>query len=179
MAEQYELRKFLRDVAPAILKEYFERIGWQPTVEWKQLTKGKIGPLFEAIRNAPEVTRAQINEDFQQINGLATEGGIRTIIDEGRFRRLDLGDERKDVSGLHNKVLRVFLDHPAGDDRPSILNVAARFNKADNLPDRSWRKRSGVPEVPHAKAPDDEIAKNLEAGRKRLADTLGQGSARH
>ncbi|MBM4017426.1 MAG: hypothetical protein FJ288_03715 [Planctomycetes bacterium] len=172
MAEQYELRKFLRDVTPVILQEYFGWTGWHPNVEWKQLTKGKIGPLFEAIRNAPEATRAQVNEDFQQINGLATEGGIRTIIDEGRFRRLDLGDELKDVSGLHNKALRVFLDHPATDDRPSILNVASRFNKADNLPDRSWRKRSGVPEVPHAKTPDDEIAKNLEAGRKRLADAL-------
>lgn len=172
MAEQYELRKFLRDVVPAILKEYFERIGWQPNVDWKQLTKSKIDPLFAAIQDAPEATRAQINEDFQQINGMATEGGIRTIIDEGRFRHLDLGNELKDVSGLHNKVLRVFLDHPSVDDRPSILNVASRLNKADNVPDRSWRTRSGVPEVPHAKAPDDEIAKSLEAGRKRLAEAL-------
>ena len=172
MAEQYELRKFLRDVAPAILKEYFERIGWQPNVDWKQLTKSKVDPLFAAIQNAPEATRAQINEDFQQINGMATEGGIRTIIDEGRFRHLDLGNELKDVSGLHNKVLRVFLDHPASDARPSVLNVASRLNKADNLPGRSWCIRSGVPEVPHAKAQDDEIAKSLEAGRKRLAEAL-------
>ena len=172
MAEQYELRKFLRHVAHEVLKEYFERIGWEPNVDWKQLTKGKVDPLFAAIQNAPEAARAQINEDFQQINGMATEGGIRTIIEEGRFRRLDLGNELKDVGGLHNKVLRVFLDHPSGNDRPSILNVASRFNKADNLAGRSWQVRSGVPEVPHAKAPDDEIAKRLEAGRKRLADAL-------
>jgi len=172
MAEQYELRKFLRDVAPAILKEYFDRIGWQPTVDWKQLTKSRIDPLFAAIRNVPEATRARINEDFRQFNGLATEGGIRTIIEEGRFRHLDLGKELKDVSGLHNKVLRVFLDHPSVDDRLAILNVAGRLNKADNVPDRSWRKRSGVPEVPHAKAPDDEIAKSIEAGRQRLAEAL-------
>lgn len=172
MAEQYELRKFLRDVAPEVLKEYFERIGWQPNVDWKQLTKNKIAPLFEAIRNAPDSIRSQINRDFQQINEMATEGGILTIINEGRFRSLDLGEELKSVAGFHNKVFRIFLDHPPEDDRPAILEVARRFNKADNLPGRSWRIRSGVPEVPHAKTPDDEIAKNLEAGRKRLADAL-------
>jgi len=172
MAGQYELRKFLRDVAPEILKQYFERIGWQPNVDWKRLTKKKDSTLFDVIRNAPESARSQIDGDFQLVNGLATDGGIRTIIEEGRFRRLDLGNELKDVGGLHNKVLRVFLDHPSIDDQPSILSVANRFNKADNLPDRSWRKRSGVPDVLHAKAPDDDIAESLEAGRKRLAEAL-------
>ena len=172
MAEQYELRKFLRHVSNRVLKEYFERIGWQPGVEWKQLTEAKIDPLFEAIRNAPESTRSQIDGDFQQISEMATEGGIRTIIDEGRFRRLELGEELKSVAGFHNKVFRIFLDHPPADHRPAILDVARRFNKADNLPGRSWRIRSGVPDVPHAKTRDDEIAKNLEAGRKRLADAL-------
>ena len=171
MAEQYELRKFLRHVSNEVLKEYFDRIGWKPGVEWKQLTEGDIDPLFEAIRNAPDV-RSQINGDFRQINELATEGGIRTIIDEGQFRHLDLGEALKSIGGFHNKVLRVFLDHPSKDGRPTILDVARRLNKADNLPGRSWRTRSGVPEVPHAKTPDDEIAKNLEAGRKRLADAL-------
>ena len=172
MAEQYELRKFLGDVSNMVLKEYFERIGWQPDVKWDRLTENDIDPLFEAIRNAPESIRAQINEDFQQVNEMATEGGIRAIIDEGRFRRLDLGEELKNVSGLHEKVLRVFLDHPPENNRPALLDVAGQFNKADNVPDRSWRKRSGVPEVPHARTRDDEIAKKLEESRERLADAL-------
>ena len=172
MAEQYELRKFLWHVAKKVLKEYFERIGWQPDVDWKKLTEADIAPLFEAIRNAPESTRSQIDGDFQQINEMATEGGILTIINEGRFRSLDLGEELKSVAGLQNKVFRVFLDHPSEDGRPAILDVARRFNKADNLPRRSWRIRSGVPEVPHAQTRDDETAKKLEESRLRLADAL-------
>lgn len=172
MAEQYELRKFLGDVGNMVLKEYFERIGWQSGVNWEQLTEADVDPLFEAIRNAPDSIRSQINRDFQQINEMATEGGILTIINEGHFRSLDLGEELRSVAGFHNKVFRVFLDHPPEDDRPAILEVARRFNKADKLPGRSWRKRSGVPAVPHAQTRDDEIAKKLEESRLRLADAL-------
>jgi len=177
MAGQYELKKFLIHVANVILKEYFERIGWNPGVDWDQLpeTKANIGPLFEAIQKAPDDVRAQVNRDFQQINEMATEGGVRTIIDEGHHPmhgRLDLGEELKDVGGLHDQVFRVFLDYPAQDGRPSLFDVARQFNKADNLPGRSWRKRSGVPTVEHAQARDDEVAKKLEEGRKRLEKAL-------
>lgn len=172
MAGQYELKKFLTLAASEILKEYFAGIGWNPSVEWDSLTKTGVGSLFKAIQGAPEEKRSQINRDFQQVNELATEGGIRALIDEGKFRKLDLGEELKAVSGLHNKVLRVFLDHPPEQGQPSILDVARRFNKADKLSERSWRKRSNVPEVQHAKSKDDDAAQRLEEGRKRFEDDL-------
>jgi hypothetical protein len=172
MAGQYELKKFLTLAASEILKEYFVGIGWNPGVEWDGLAKAGVDSLFKAIQGAPEEKRGQINRDFQQVNELATEGGIRALIDEGKFRKLDLGEELKAISGLHNKILRVFLDHPAEQGQPSILDVARRFNKADKLPGRSWRKRSGVPQVQHAQSKDDDAAKNLEEGRKRLEDDL-------
>ena len=172
MAEQYELRKFLIHVAPPILKAYFEHMGWNPGVEWEGLAKAGVASLFKAIQGAPEEKRAQINRDFRQANELATEGGIRALIDEGKFRKFDLGEELKAVSGLHNKILRVFLDHPTEQGQLSILDVARRFNKADKLPGRSWRTRSGVPDVQHAQSKDDDAAKKLEEGRKRLEDDL-------
>jgi len=154
------------------LQEYFASIGWDASINWEQLTETKVGPVFQAILNAPDEIRAQINRDFRQINEMATEGGIRTIIEEGAFRGLDLGEELKDVEGLHDKVFHVFLDHPAEAEPLSLLYVAQRFNGADNLPGRSWRKRSGVPEVRHAESPDSEAAKELEEGRKRLEEAL-------
>ena len=171
MAGQYELKKFLRHVAVPILKQYFEGIKWIPVVKWEELTGASIDPLFDAIRNAPEDTRERINREFRQINDLATEGGVRTLIDEGKHSahgRLNLAEELKDVVGLENKVFRVFLDHPSRDERRSVFAVAKEYNRADLLPGRSWRKRSGVPEVKHAKSMDDDAAKELEAGRKRL-----------
>ena len=170
MAGQYELKKFLKLTASGILKEYFAGIGWNPSIEWDSLTKTGVDSLFKAIQGAPEEKLSRINRNFQQVNELATEGGIRALIDEGKFRKLDLGEELKDVSGFHNKILRVFLDHPPEQGQPSILDVARRFNKADKLPGRSWRKRSGVPEVEHAQSKDDDAAKKLEEGRKRLED---------
>jgi hypothetical protein len=172
MAGQYELKKFLKVMAGEILKKYFEKIGWTPSVEWDTLTKTGVDALFQAIQGAPEDKRSRMNRDFQQVNELATEGGICALIDEGKFRKLDLGEELKTISGLENKVLRVFLDHPPEQDQLPILDVARRFNKADKLSDRSWRKRSGVPEVQHAQSKDDDAAKKLEEGRKRLEDDL-------
>ena len=174
MAGQYDLRKFLREVANKTLKEYFERIGWDPGVNWEALTETGIEPLFEAIvENAPADKHADINRDFQQINEMATEGGIKTLIDEGRYRGLDLAVELEGVAGLHDKVLRVFLDHPAHEGgQLRLFDVARYFNRADKLPGRSWRKRSGVPEVERAKGRGDEIAGRLEEGRKRLEDAL-------
>ena len=172
MAGQYELRKFLQRVSNGILKEYFQRIGWAPEVDLDELGETEMIPVFESIRDAPDDKRAQINRDFQQVNAMATEGGIRTIMDEGRFRNLDLGCVLQGVGGFEDQVLRVLLDYPAEDDQPPLFDVARRFNKADHLPGRSWRKRSGVPPVEHAGSMDDEIAAKLEEGRKRLEDSL-------
>ena len=172
MSRQYELRKFLQYVSNTILKDYFERIGWDAGVDWDELGETKVDPLFEAIRDAPDDIRGRINREFRLINEMATEGGIRTIIDEGRFRGLDLGSELQGLGGFEDQVLRVFLDYPAREHGPSLFDVARRFNKADHLPLRSWRKRSGVPPVKHAESPDDETAKKLDEGHRRLEDSL-------
>ena len=173
MAGQYELKKFLRHVSIGILKDYFAWIDWDPGVQWEELSN--IDPLFHAIRGAPENIRARIDQDFQLVNDMATEGGVKALIDEGRQAArggLDLGEELKDIAGLENKVLRVYLDHPAEGEPFSLFDVARGFNRADNLPTRSWRKRSGVPAVEHAKSMGDEIAKKLDESRVRLADAL-------
>ena len=173
MAGQYELRKFLRQAGNAVLREYFERIGWNPGVDWGALTETGIEPLFEAVvGNVPEETHAQINRDFQQVNEMATEGGIKTLLDEGQYRGLDLAVELEGVAGLHDKVLRVLLDHPAQDGQLRLFDVARCFNRADNLPGRSWRKRSGIPVVERAKGRGDDAARRLEEGRKRLEEAL-------
>ena len=183
MAGQYELRKFLQHVSNPILKEYFERIEkeyferikWNVGVDWAKLTARETGPLFEAIQNAPDDIRGRINEEFQQINDMATEGGVKALIDEGRQwtrGELDLAGELKDIAGLHNKVFSVFLNHPAEGSGHSVFDVARGFNRADKVSNRSWRKRSGVPTIEHAKSKEDEIARRLDDGRKRLGDSL-------
>ena len=175
MAGQYELRKFLTCVSNTILKDYFEQIKWDAGVEWEKLPAKDIDPLFGAILTAPDDVRARINREFQQINDMATEGGVKALIDEGRQRirgKLDLADELKDVAGLQNKVFRAFLDHPAQGAGRSVFDVACEFNKADNVPNRNWRIRSGVPAVKHAESNDDEAALMLEEGRKRLAEAI-------
>ena len=143
MAGQYELKKFLRHVSMANLKDYFaRRASTDAGVKWEELAS--VDEAFAAIQNAPDKVRGDVNGDFQRINAMATEGGIRTIIDEGRYRGLDLGTALQGVGGLEDQVLRVFLDYPAADRRRALFDVAWEFNRADNVPGRSWRKRSGV-----------------------------------
>jgi hypothetical protein len=54
MAGQYELRKFLREVATKNLKDYFASIKWDSKVQWEELCQGALKTShFGALENQP------------------------------------------------------------------------------------------------------------------------------
>jgi hypothetical protein len=84
----------------------------------------------------------EIHHEISQVDPHGTGKEIQTIIDESREfpDRIDLTGILGQMSGHHERSFWAFLEHRV------IFDIAYRFNRADNLPGRSWRKRGNFPE---------------------------------
>ena len=82
MISQYSPKHFYRKMPNVLLSQYFETKGISLEVDWSNL-EGKKGVeiLFEAIKAIPdEAIQSSIEVDFQNINALASDGGIRALM---------------------------------------------------------------------------------------------------
>jgi hypothetical protein len=156
MSGQYSLRSFLRNAPNALLQPYLAERGIGTGLDWKSMKETKIDPIFEAIQAAPEGPRAEVDRDFREIDALATEGGRRAIIEEGAFHGLELAESLTHKDHLE-AAFWAFLGHP------EVFRVASSFSYADNLPNRSWRKRIDLPYVEPA---------TDESSQKRLGEAI-------
>jgi len=156
MARQYSLRSFLRNAPNALLRRYLTDKGIGSDLGWDSLGETQVGPILEAIERAPAEVRVEVERSFRDVNEMATEGGIQTIIDEGRHpqHRIDLAETLGKMAGHYDRAFYAFLEYPR------VFDVARRFNHADHLSGKSWRKRCDLPDV--------DPAIDLES-RERLA----------
>lgn len=143
MARQYSPKSFLRAAPNALLKRYLADKGAGGDLNWDSLGETETSPIFEAMEKATETVRAQIDRDFRDIEAMATEGGVKTIVEEGRHpeHQVELAPTFEKMEGHHERAFHAFLEYP------EVFKVARQFNYADNLPGRSWRKRVNLPEV--------------------------------
>jgi hypothetical protein len=142
-ARQYSPKSFLRNAPNSLLQRYLVAKGIGAGLDWAALSETRVEPIFQAVQEAPDALRAEIERDFRDIDGLATEGGVKIIIDEGRFptHGLELAETLGNMLGYHEQAFWTFLEHP------EVFHIARRFSQADHLPGRSWRKRSELPEI--------------------------------
>jgi len=156
MAGQYSLKKFLRLAPNALLRKYLEDKGIRPQVDWDRLPEARVDPLFEAIDTADIKVRQQIERDFRDIDAMADEGGVTTLIQEARFPKheLEIADEMGRKRSHHERAFWVFLKHS------KVFGVARHFRHADNLSGHSWRKRRNLP--PCEAATDAESKERLK-----------------
>ena len=160
MARQYHLKSFLRDAPKVLLRQYLTEKGTCSGLDWDELGETEIDPIFEAIQEAPPEVRERCEADLREIDAMATEGGVKTLLAEARFHGHDLTAAFGEAESDHERAFRVFLEHPR------VFLVARERHRADNLPGRSWRKRSGLPNVtPQIDQPS--------------RDELGEGVAEH
>ncbi len=160
MSRQYHLRSFLRDAPNVFLRRYLAEKGVASQLDWDALEETEIEPTFEAIQEADQKVRARCEADFCEIDRMATEGGVKTLLVEARFHGHELADTFGQAEDDHERAFWVFLEHPR------VFLVARERYRADNLPGRSWRKRTGLPDiVPRIDQPS--------------RDALGKGAAEH
>ncbi|MBW8017289.1 MAG: hypothetical protein FVQ82_13985 [Planctomycetes bacterium] len=143
MARQYSPKDFLRNVSNSILKEYFTRYEAFNEVDFDPKKEIDIGEVFEAMGELTDSQRSTVNGNFHDINAMATEGGVKTLIEVSQFTNNDYEDLAPilgEIEGLHDQVFRAFLDYS------ELFDEAIRLYDADCLPGRNWRKRDQLPD---------------------------------
>jgi len=138
MARHYSLLSFLRKADKGLLRRYLTGEQLSEGIDWDAFTTRHLDPVFNVIAAASDDLRSRINRDFNDIWELGSEGGTKTIIDEGLFHGLQLARTVSEWDDPMNVAFWTFLEHPR------VFDVACKFNYSDNLPKRSWRKRIDI-----------------------------------
>lgn len=86
MARQYQPRRFFRNAPNRLLQQYFSGRGVLAEVDFGTLTETQVEPIYEAWLKLPEDARNAMEQDFQEIDELACEGGSKAILDEARYQ---------------------------------------------------------------------------------------------
>ena len=112
MARQYSPKSLLRQALNHLLQRYLMGLGIGKEIPWQHLGDKDTDLIHRVIERAGETVRQQIDLDFREIYNMADEGGIRTLIKEGRdsHHGVELTQRHKAfhrVFGLRVKCLRV------------------------------------------------------------------------
>ena len=143
MASQYQHRQFFRRVPNLLLAKYFEAKGIPLDVDFGKLKETEVEPIFAAFTALPEDTQSAVEVDFQDINALASEGGISALLNQAMFyENLDFQQEIATIDGFHAKAMWAFLHEP------DYWQGASSLLHADNVSVRFWKKLSGLPKIP-------------------------------
>ncbi len=78
MAQEYQPRRFFRRAPNRLLQRYFAERKVLADVDFGALTETQVEPIYEAWLKLPEEVRTEVEQDFQEIDDLSTEGGIKS-----------------------------------------------------------------------------------------------------
>jgi hypothetical protein len=122
-----------------MLQRYFAARNVLLEVDFGTLTETKIEPIYQTWLKLPEDARKEIEQDFQDIDELATEGGSKAILDEARWHGEELAEQFASLTGFVEHAFWTFLE------RPKYWQGALAFHHADMVPYSYWRKRKNLP----------------------------------
>jgi hypothetical protein len=142
MTRAYQPKRFFRDAPNRLLKQYFAGQKVLADIDFDALGETKIDPLYEAWLTLPGESRKAMEQDFQDIESLASEAGTKAIIDEARWHGEDLAAQFSELDGHHAHAFWTFLE------RRDYLRGALYFHHADSMPESYWRKRKNIPRKP-------------------------------
>ena len=95
MAQDLDIRHFLRRAPKPWLRRYFDRGGVLAHIDWSSIRVRNIEPLMDGLRALDEDVRGRIVQDFSEINLLSTPAGKVQIIDEAAVPRQAAGSCRE------------------------------------------------------------------------------------
>ena len=142
MVQEYQPRRFLRNAPNRLLQRYFAARKVLSEVDFGALTETQVEPIYEAWLKLSDDARKEMEQDFQDIDELATEGGSKAILDEASWHGEDLAEQFASLTGFHEHAFWTFLE------RPKYWLGARAFHRADTVPSSYWRKRKNVPRKP-------------------------------
>jgi hypothetical protein len=139
--KQYSPIIFFRSVPNALLQQHFAKLDEFKDVDFSKLKEIEVDPIYQAWCKLPAKIRSDMEQDFQEINELATEGGIKAILDEANYHGESLIEQLEQFNCLYGKAFWTFLEHP------EYLEAASAFYHADNVPPSYWRKRKSITNI--------------------------------
>jgi hypothetical protein len=142
MVQEYQPRRFFRNAPIRLLQRYFAARNVLSEVDFGSLTETQVEPIYEAWLKLSDDARKEMEQDFQDIDELATEGGSKAILDEARWFGEDLAEQFASLTGFHEHAFWTILE------RPKYWPGALAFHHADAVPFSYWRKRKNVPRKP-------------------------------
>ncbi|MCP3680990.1 MAG: hypothetical protein GY782_12360 [Gammaproteobacteria bacterium] len=168
MTKHYSPKGFLRKASNQLLQEYFQQKGVLSDFDFTTL-KGekKLEALYQAWRDFPDKSRADIDKDFQEINNLSTDGGRQAIIDEAQYHDESLA-KQFDRMSVEESALWTLIN------RPDYWAGATAFYHADQQAPSYWQKRKNLPDIT-AKTDATTLGKFEAAISHYFHSTQGRG----
>jgi hypothetical protein len=141
-------------------RAYFEKRSIPTEVAWADNDDTDVNELYKAWQALPAERRSVIDAELRSVHDLATEDGIRLIVEEAPLQGPGLIEELSKHQGLHSKAMWTLLSHPHVYRAAYVLNSVHRTNG------RFWHRRKDLP----AKVPDtsDEAIAKFKAGLTKL-----------
>jgi len=158
MAGQYSHKQFFRQIPNKQLAIYFESNDVDLGIDLIELKEKEVDSIFDAFMALPEQQQAIIEAQFQDVNAMASEGGVAALIDEANYHKDDDFIETiSAIEGFHAKVMWAFLE------KQDYWRGATMFLHADNVSSSFWKKRNDLPNAsPHVENEDiDLLAKAI------------------
>jgi len=121
MVQEYQPRRFFRNAPNLMLRRYFD--DRNALSEVGALAETHVEPIYEAWLKLSDDARKEMEQDFQDIDELATEGGSRAILDEARWHGEDLADQFATLTGFHERKRKNVPRKPASVDALSIRQL--------------------------------------------------------
>ncbi len=170
MARHYSPKSFLRQAPNKLLRQYFESIAIGVDLPWDGLDEAEIEPIFAAMTCAPGDIYRACTTDFHDVHDLADEGGVRTLLAEGKHPKhgLDFAADFQRMGSHLERALWVLLKHP------DVFKVARRLDYAVGL---SFKTRESIPE-PLEPVTSASVA-GLEKGLSEYYLKQGRGQGCH
>ena len=153
----YTLTNFVRQASNTLLADYLEHQDVDLGIDVRSLKARETEPITAAINELPDDTRSALDQDFRSVTTLADKAGLLHIIDEARYRGIEIEAGLQDQNSFVNKSLWVFLAHRA------VHDVASQF-AVPYTQGRYWKRRLQVTSAPGIELETRKIA--LEAALK-------------
>jgi len=142
MAKPFDPRKILKQIANALLREFFTRRGELTDVPWDTLTEHKIEPVFLSWQALPEEKLREVQMLLRDVNELADHRGVAVLAEGVLMRCPERAEEFRGQESKADKAMWVYLN------APPAFEEAAMFARADALASgRNWIKRNGLPKL--------------------------------
>jgi hypothetical protein len=139
---QFNPKRVLRHVSRPLLKEFFERQGQPLAVGWDQPPERLVEEIFSEWQNLPDTPRKEIEILLQDTHEMATEDGVKIIVEVAQYDGLELADDLNELESRYDMAVWTLLNHRG------VWDNALRFAQADGLATgRYWDKRGELPKV--------------------------------